>query len=290
MNEGNMKCFTKEWYELCQKTHAHLSLEESKEAERFSEEFFHVLYCEKLNEFLAGEQKMSSASFDDLYPAELDKEFLEGMTEDEIEEIQTAYYSEREEAMRDDFEPEPYDPEKLTQQFQDAQVYNIEHAKEVLPAEILNAIADIRVFVLDKASKQIIRKVKAFCVKNEKAMEKTFRDYQKYEKSMIGKINEEILEGMRFHDCKVESVSMQDDTVEIRLDNSGGFTDINRVRFEGCRIIKQDGLLENAWWLYEEVYQAINGYEIHVLLTNEQEELIEFIIYAQHICFFRDES
>ena len=281
-----MKYFTKQWYELCQKTGELLLLEESKEAECFSEEYFQSLYHEKLTGFLEDEQRMSSASFDDLYPAELDKEFLEGMTEDEIKAIQIAYYEEREEAQRD-FKPEPYDPEKLIQQFQDAQVYNIEHVKKVLPAEILHEIADIRVFVLDKASKQIIQKVKAFCVRNEKAMEKTIREYREYEKSMGGKLDK-ILEGMRFHDCVIESLSMQDGAVEIWLDNSGGFTDINRVRFENCEIIKQDGLLENAWWLYEEVYQAPNGYEVHALLTNEQEDLMDFIIYAQQIRFFRD--
>ncbi|ODA39970.1 hypothetical protein DSBG_3261 [Desulfosporosinus sp. BG] len=35
-----MKYFTKEWYETCQKTSFHLSLEEDERAENFSEEYF----------------------------------------------------------------------------------------------------------------------------------------------------------------------------------------------------------------------------------------------------------
>jgi len=46
-----MKYFTKEWYELCQKTSFHLLLEEEKRAETFSEEYFQLLYLIFLNHF-----------------------------------------------------------------------------------------------------------------------------------------------------------------------------------------------------------------------------------------------
>lgn len=64
-----MNYFTKEWYELCQKTSAHLSLEESKEAESFSEEYFQRLYNEKLTEWLALQEEISLFTFDDIYAA-----------------------------------------------------------------------------------------------------------------------------------------------------------------------------------------------------------------------------
>jgi hypothetical protein len=47
-----MKYFTKEWYELCQKTSFHLLLKEEKQAKTFSEEYFQQLYNTELNNWL----------------------------------------------------------------------------------------------------------------------------------------------------------------------------------------------------------------------------------------------
>ncbi|CAM5424688.1 hypothetical protein LSPH24S_08022 [Lysinibacillus sphaericus] len=47
-----MKYFTKEWHELCQKNNLHLHLEEEKQAETFSEEYFQQLYHIELNSWL----------------------------------------------------------------------------------------------------------------------------------------------------------------------------------------------------------------------------------------------
>jgi len=55
-----MNYFTKEWYELCQKTSAHLCLEEDEKAEIFSEEYFHQLYNRKLKEWLDLQEKVIS--------------------------------------------------------------------------------------------------------------------------------------------------------------------------------------------------------------------------------------
>lgn len=93
---------------------------------------------------------------------------------------------------------------------------------------------------------------------------------------------------MNFHDCIVEKLILQESSLEIYLDNSGGFTDVNKVRFDNCDIIKQEGAMEEAWWLYDEIYPIKNGYEVHVLLENEQRSLIEFILTAQGIQFFKE--
>ena len=63
------------------------------------------------------------------------------------------------------------------------------------------------------------------------------------------------------------------------------FTDINEVTFENYNIIKQDGLLENSWWLYDEIYKVNDKYELHVLFENKNMDLIEFIISVEHIAF-----
>ncbi|MFJ7666635.1 DUF4085 family protein [Lysinibacillus sp. NPDC097195] len=74
---------------------------------------------------------------------------------------------------------------------------------------------------------------------------------------------------------------------KLTLDNSGGFTDVDEVTFENFHLIKQDGLLENTWWLYEEVYKVNNQYEFHALLENGKNELKDFIISAERVYFTR---
>ncbi|WP_084078440.1 DUF4085 family protein [Desulfitobacterium chlororespirans] len=66
---------------------------------------------------------------------------------------------------------------------------------------------------------------------------------------------------------------------------SGGFTNINQIRFEDYKILKRDSTLEKSWWLYDEVYRTSDKYELHVLLYNESLELEEFIISFGAISF-----
>jgi len=58
-----MKYFTKEWYELCQKTGFHLSLEEETQAETFSEAYFQQLYNSELNNWLTLREEIDSVDF-----------------------------------------------------------------------------------------------------------------------------------------------------------------------------------------------------------------------------------
>lgn len=55
-----MKYFTKEWYELSQQTCFHLPLEEEKQAEACSEEYFQQLYNTELNRWLDLQEEVAS--------------------------------------------------------------------------------------------------------------------------------------------------------------------------------------------------------------------------------------
>ena len=55
-----MKYFTKEWYELSQKTSFHLHLEEEKKAATFSEDYFQQLYNIELNNWLTLQEEIQS--------------------------------------------------------------------------------------------------------------------------------------------------------------------------------------------------------------------------------------
>lgn len=281
-----MNYFTKEWYELCQKTDAHLLLEEEKEAELFSEEYFQQLYNQKLTEYISLEEKVASYTFDDIYPLEMSPEYFdENMSEDEIIALKASYMTEREEAKESYTPHEPFDRKKVAEQFYETFIYNQKYIKRTLPEEILKKIADIRVYVLDKASREVINAVTQFCEENEKAVNNVIKDYEIYYKKALESFDRNIVENINFHDCIIKDIEQIEQILSISFDNSGGFTDIDEVKFENYNIIKQDASLKNSWWLYEEIYKVNGKYELHVLLQNENMDLVEFIISAERISF-----
>ena len=281
-----MKYFTREWYELCQKTFAHLPLKESKEAEHFSEDYFQELYKQKLSNHLSIRKRMENTAIE-FPPFKLDPIYTKQMTDKQIQEVEEEIIA-RQEKIIQNRKQYKYNEEKSLQEFEKLLMSGIERVKSKLPEEILDDIADIRVFVLNKATKGIIAKVKAFCEKNEKLVQQVQREYQTYYSEIEPMLDKDIVEYMNFHDCKVERMSSHEGMLDIHLDNIGGFTDVNRVRLENSKVISQNGSLEKAWWLYDEIYIVENGYEIHVLLKSESRDLSDFVFFAQHIKFFRD--
>jgi len=250
-----MKYFTKEWYELCQKTSFHFSLEEEKQAETFSEEYFQELYNTKLNDWLDFQQKVA------------------------------LYITKSKTVNEDNIEPEPFDRKNATKRFYNGFICKQENIKRSLPENILKEIADIRVFVLDKATHNVIRAVAQFCEENKNSVDRIFEEYKKYYQEALKSFDKNIVENMRFHDCKIINSIEKDDSFILFLDNKGGFTNIDEVAFVNYNIIKQEGILANSWWLYDEIYKVNNKYEVHVLLQNKNMDLIEFIILVEHIDF-----
>lgn len=281
-----MKYFTKDWYNLCGKMYIQ-SLEHSKKAKTFSEKYFQKLYKQKLMDWLELEKEMSSHTFDDISSPELYCENLDDMSEEDIDRLKQNYLAQRE-IVKANYTPRTYDEKKSTEDFFEIFINNQQRIIKTLPDEILKDIADIRVFALGQATKQVIQKTENFCKQNAILVNKVFKDYDDYYKEASELFDEDIVENMGFHDCNIKSVRPNEQYLVISLDNSGGFTNVNEILFENYKIIKQDGVLENAWWLYEETYMADNVYEIHVLLQNNDNKLIDFIVSAEKIRFSHD--
>lgn len=211
--------------------------------------------------------------------------FDKNMSTEEITALKASYQAERKAAKENYIPQEPFDVEKASQQFHEAFIYNQEHIKKILPEEILKNIADIRVFVLDKASRKVIKAVTRFCEDNEKSVNRTIKEYQKYYKKVSRLFEKDIVENINFHDCNIIDIKQTEKSLSISFDNSGGFTDIDEMQLENYKIIKQDSLLQNCWWLYDEIYKINDKYELHVLLENKDRDLVEFTVSAEHICF-----
>lgn len=251
-----MKYFTKEWYERNQKTCFHLPLEEEKQAEVCSEEYFQQLYNTELNRWLDLQEEVASIT-----------EATEtGNREDPNEYV-------------------PFNREKAIKQFHESFLYNQACLRKELPEAIVNEIADIRVLALNKATRSVIDAVTKFCEDNERYVAATSEDYRRYFKEASISFDNEMVENFGFHDCTIIKSVQNGKSLTLLLDISGGFTNIDEVTFENYNIIKQDGLLEDSWWLYEEVYKVNDKYEFHVLLQNSKMGLIDFIISADQVSF-----
>jgi len=235
-----MKYFTKDWYELCQKTGFHLSLEEEKQAETFSESYFQQLYNSELHNWLTLREEIDSMDFN---------------------------------------------KEEAAEQFHTSFMVNQMHLKEGLRETILEQIADLRVFALYKATRNVINAVTHYCEENEKDIKTVSKNYREYRKQASKLLGEEIFKNLCFHDCTIIKSINNDKSLKLLIDNSGGFTNFDEVIFENFSILKQDGSLEDSWWLYEEVYKVHDTYEVHVLLQNRDMGLIDFIISAEQIIF-----
>lgn len=249
-----MHYFTKEWYEL--EVSAHLELEEDKQAEFMSEEYFQELYKQKSEEFLKELQIVH-------------------------EEIALKHQTLKEGHIKH----EPFNREKVAENFYQSFLDNQNRIKKTLPEEILEKIADIRVFVLHKATRQVIEDVTQFCQGNMESMMKTIEDYRKHYKEVSKNQDKSVLGEINFHDCTIVDIEEAEKTLTIIFDNSGSFTTITKMNLDNYEIIRQDSLLQNLLWVNDEIYKTNGKYELHVMLRNVNNELIEFIVSAEHISF-----
>ncbi|MCS1384829.1 DUF4085 family protein, partial [Lysinibacillus sphaericus] len=209
-----MKYFTKEWHELCQKNNLHLHLEEEKQAETFSEEYFQQLYHIELNSWLTVQEEANLR-------------------------------------LKSHENYEPFNKEKGIEQFHDIFIHNLMYLKKQLPETIVKQIADIRVFTLDKATRNVINAVTQFCEENYRIVTTVIEDYKRYIKENSTLLDIEIDGDFSFHDCKIIKSIKNDKSLKLLLDNKVSDTNIDEVIFENINIIKQDDLLEDSWWLYE---------------------------------------
>lgn len=274
-----MKYFTKEWYELCQRTGFHFGLHADKRAESFSEDFFKKSYAKAEAEHLAFEESVCNVSFEDIYPETFDYAAYDvaGYTPEELSALEAQYYEMRD-AAKDSFEANTreFDAASAKRTFRSIWKDKQKLFEKGLPCDILERVADIRVLALDIASAEVKRAITQFCKKNERTMKKTVSDYQKYYKKAFADGEPPFAEEFNLHDCMVMSCRKSGRDIVVMLDNSAGFTNAAKVVFRKAEILCQESPLRGAWWLYDELYKTDGGYELHVMACKK--ELVYFTV------------
>ncbi|WP_405131688.1 DUF4085 family protein [Paenibacillus sp. FSL H8-0317] len=270
-----MRYLTKEWYELCQQTHFHFGLRVHNGAYEFDENLFLRLYKRKEKAHVKQERELYN--LDPRYMLEHDGQVLtrvdKAFGEEEVtEEDQIVFHMQPEQRAHIekliaeyDVRP-PFDEKKCKEEYKESMESSFQYKAEHLPQEIVEQIADIRVFTLGYCTREILQQLKKQSAHNWRRVEHTSKEFR--EVMMAQNIPDEIHSRVQYHDCTVTELLTMDEVV-IRFDTRGGFTNINKLTLVAPEIIKQEGDIVGSYWLYQELYRIDNGYELHVLFGGE---------------------
>lgn len=148
----------------------------------------------------------------------------------------------------------------------------LEQFRTRTPAKILQKVADIRVLALGCCTAEVwrdLREYRDWCRKwTEKTLEEAFnmRCSQGLEKAWTGERS--------LHDSVVLSLRREgeDLLIDFERDENATWPEIKGIRFRNAVILKQEKPLEEAFWLYDEIWRTEEGgYEIHALLGRNNE-------------------
>lgn len=280
-----MRYMTKEWYGTMQKTDFYSRLKVSKDAEFFSEGYFKELYKSEEKKWLELQESVSNVKFEDIYPEVFHACNVDGspLEKNDFERLEREYFEQREKDRLEFNNRLPFDPLEEKKKFKRIFHLNINKLKENLSDEILKKVADIRVLALDYASSEVKNDITKYCKMNEEKVQKVVDAYQEQLKKQFHSNVPAFVSELYLHDCDVLSCRKDGKDIVLFIDNSHGFTKINKIRMKNCNVIKQDAPLHGAWCLYEEIYKLGEKYEIHFLL--QKNKLIDYIVLVDDIEF-----
>ena len=267
-----MKYLTKEWYKLCQQTGLHFGMIVHNGTDIYDEALHLWLYKRKEKEFIKMQREVYDVDprfmleQDGCTLVPLDK-FASG--EEINEEDKVIYHMLPEEKDRiqkliDKYDVRPpFDEKKCRKEFCFLQETKKKETIDKLPPELLQQIADVRVFSLGYCTKDILSQLKGLSEENEEKMNRVLDEYSKAQQEE--NIPQLIRERFGFHDCEITEFTVGKKDVVMLLDTRGGFTNFNMITFATSEIIKQEGHIVGSTWIYEELYHTENGYEAHML-------------------------
>lgn len=183
----------------------------------------------------------------------------------------------------------PFQENQETAQFAQGHQWRMEHLRQVLPQEILDQVADLRVLALDTATADVKGAVTRWCQENRRQSEEIFQTYLDDSKQARPLVGEALQKRFSFHDNTVTRVERAPDRLTLYLGDDG-YSSVGRVDFLSPVILEEDPGLEGAIWLYQEIHPAQGGNEYHALLCQEDDRLLYFTVFAKGLRLFEGES
>ena len=173
---------------------------------------------------------------------------------------------------------EEFDEGQERRLFREGYLCDLEIFRTRTPAKILEKVADIRVLALGFCTAEVYRDFSDYRDLCEERTEKTIEEAwnmrvsQGLENAFTGEHS--------LHDAFVLSLNREgeDLVLEFEYDEEATWPEIKAIRFRDAEILKQEGPVQNAWWLYDEIWKTGEGScEIHALLWRN-DDLLELTI------------
>ena len=288
-----MKYFTKEFYTLQRLAFANNYLKTSKKAEKKNDKFYQRIY-DKRCDFYVNNERRCEPYIDPKEELRKIDEFCNAPDISDEErsrrlEIRKAHlYINRERIESGIFYD--FDEQTVKRQFAERQNIEIETYRH-LPKEILDKIADIRVFALGYASAEVINLLRPYCEKLRKAVKQiidtAYAETNKSEKLLNAKLN--------FNDYEtVPVLSLKEIGGDIYLESEDNeylvFKGGKILEGQGHRIYPYNSHIPNSGWSVintAELHSTENEFEANFLISNlneiGQEELWYLSISATDI-------
>jgi hypothetical protein len=121
--------------------------------------------------------------------------------------------------------------------------------------------------------------------KSHMECQKVFDQYQEHYKKIesqlpdiIKFINTDNMHDSKIINSKIINGSFKGKDFHMQIDFADSPYSFKEIVFINAEILKIDSYLENACWLYHEIYLHRNHYEMHILFYSIKNELGEMII------------
>lgn len=190
------------------------------------------------------------------------------------EELFRSYYQEKLEAWLRDreeicgFLSEPFDDQAERRSFEDCYARELAQYQTRTPADILSQVADVRMLALGLCTEEVWDAMEEYRRSCQETVERTMEEYwAEYKSRGLDKL---WTGDHSLHDSSVKALRQEGEDLVLEFDREEeDWRTVSRIRFRDPRILRQEAPLENAWWLYDEIWPIEGGYEVHVLLYRE---------------------
>ena len=277
-----MRYFTKEWYELTNKT-GYTAMLDIIEAENVS---FKDIYLFKLDKELKRakrqhNKKPKKVNLEKDYElrnliAQIENDSEIGGVE-EKERFLNFLDEEYQNALAKYNNREEFDEEAFIGAFNDTYQFTLKNINHMYPSWVLKEV-DKRILALDLITKEAYEKL----LKEEKENESTLRKIQQKAMKVLNrhalKLDEYILEGFNIEDAAVISFRQKaNKDAVMKLQENDGF---KKITFEDAEILEYDNTLKFGFnyyshgkysrcnYLFTELYKYKNYIEVHMMLEN----------------------
>ena len=163
---------------------------------------------------------------------------------------------------------EPFDPAAEERSFDAFCAGELETYRTRTPESILAKVADLRVLAVGYCTGEVFWDLEHYAQQCREQTERTMDEaWERMKGSADAFTGEHSL-----HDSVVLSMKREGEDLLIEFERDEvDWPEIRAIRFRDAEILKQEQSVENAWWLYDEIWQTEEGYEVHALLWREND-------------------